>query len=178
MLVKKGHIDEKFLSIDLFNMSYEDRNKLLLLIKNIFLSKKIIFRATGLWDNIEQICINLCNCRQKKYDGDKNRFFIKRYPEIQIDIDDVNLLDNVFDTYVNTIYEGRYLYFLSNHNSEKINKLLENNIYMDENLFELLKEYIDCLIENMRECDDGFSISMIIRKNLLDNFDSLFLDNI
>lgn len=124
----------------------------MLYLNNLFNVSGIFFRATGWWENVSEIGSNLKDCKVDIYKGDKNKIFIKRFPEIHVDIYDI---------------EGRYLYFFDENNRVDLHQILKVNIYSDYNLFEYVKNEITCLVQNMREYE-GTSLTIIINKEYSD----------
>lgn len=161
MLIRKEYIDYDFVEINAFNLSKDEVKNLILYLNNLLNVRGIFFRATGLWENINEIANNFKNCKVNFYEGDKNKFFIKRFPEIHIDINDIITLNIISDSFVNIIYEGRYLYFYDEKNKTNFYQIIKDNIYVDNNIFKSLKNEIICLVQNIREYDDT-GISIII----------------
>lgn len=165
MFIRTNLIDNNFVQIDIFNLSKNKMSSIILYLNNLFNISGVLFRATGLWENISEIGSNLNNCRVDIYEGDKNKFFMKRFPEIHVDICDIKTLDTIVDSFVNINYEGRYLYFFDKNNINRLHQILIDNIYSDDNLFQYIEDNIVCLVQNMREYEDeDRTLSIIIKK--------------
>ena len=163
MLIRTDFIDCNFVEINVFNLSKDKIKNIILYLYNLFNVRHIFFRATGLWENISAISNDLKNCKVNFYFGDKNKFFIKRFPEIHIDIYNIETLNMIADSFDNIIYEGRYLYFFDEKNKSNLYQLIKDNIYVDNNIFKSVKNEIFCLVQNIREYDDT-GITIIINK--------------
>lgn len=161
MLIRTDCIDCNFVEINAFNLSKDKIKNIILYLYNLFNAKNIFFRATGLWENISAISNNFKNCKVKFYYGDKNKFFIKRFPEIHIDVYDIRTLNIIAASFVNINYEGRYLYFFDEKNKTNFYQIIKDNIYVDNNIFKSIKNEIFCLVQNIREYDDT-GITIII----------------
>ena len=109
------------------------------------------------------------NYKIKLYEGDKNKLFVRKSPEVIVEIEDIELIDKTLEFYSNAVFEGRYLYFFKKENKQEVEKIIENYKYHDHNLFAFLDDKVDCLIENLRECEDSSSYSIIIKKTYLKN---------
>lgn len=60
-----------------------------------------------------------------------------------------------------------------NENKQEVEKIIHDYKYNDNNLLGFLFDKIDCLIENMRDCEDPSSMSIIIRKTYLEKLNSI-----
>ena len=169
MDIKINYINEKYAEVEIYCLNDNEKKDIIDDIKNIFHTDSVIFRATGLWDNISEVFDYFKNYKIKVYEGDKNKIFERKSPEVIVEIENIELIDKILEFYTNVIYEGRYLYFLKNENKQGVEKIIENYKYNDNNLLFFLNDKVDCLIENMRDCEDSSSYSIIIRKTYLKN---------
>ena len=178
MLFITNYINEEFTQIEFYDLNDEEKDNIIKNIEDIFCHDIAIFRATGLWNNISELLSSFKEQKVKIYEGDKNKLFIRKCSEIIVDIDDFGLLNKVLDSYVTTIYEGRYLYLFTSDKKNEISEIIQTHIYNDNNLFEYLKNKIDCLIEKGRESMDPSSFSIIIKKEFLEKLNhTLHINN-
>lgn len=169
MYIRLNYIYEKHVEVEMYCLKDDEKKDIIDDIKNTFHIDSVIFRATGLWNNISEVIDYFKNYKIKVYEGDKNKLFVRKYPEVIVEIEDIELIDKTLEFYTNVIYEGRYLYFFKKENKQEVEKIIENYKYHDHNLFAFLGDKVDCLIENMRECEDSSSYSIIIKKTYLKN---------
>ncbi len=131
----------------------------------------MVFRATGLWDNIVEIKNNHKDYIIGEYFGDKDKIFQKRDPELHFLFKKISFINNILIHFCNIIYEGRYIYIVKNDYCEKICDLLTQYVYKDDPLINYVYPYCDCIIENCRGYDGGFSLEFYFKeKNMLDSF--------
>jgi len=169
MYVTINYIIEDYVKVELYCLSDDEKKYIIDDIKNIFHKDSVIFRATGLWDNVSEVFDYFKNYKIKVYEGDKNKIFVKKSPEVIVEIENIKLIDKALEFYTSVIYEGRYLYLFKNENKQELEKNMQYYKYNDNNLLGFLLGKVDCIIENMRECDDSSSIAIIIRKKYLKN---------
>lgn len=173
MTIKLTYINEEFIEIEAYYLSDSEKNNIIKDIKTVFHSDSVIFRATGLWDNVSEVLNYFKNYKTKVYVGDKNKIIERKSPEVIVEIEDIELIDKALEFYTTVIYEGRYLYLFKNENKQEVEKIIHDYKYSDNNLLGFLFDKIDCLIENMRDCEDPSSMSIIIRKTYLEKLNSI-----
>lgn len=121
------------------------------ILKDIFYNHSLIFRATGFPDNIFEISNDFQSENLRLYMGDSKKFFIRKFPELHVIIQNEKDLDTALNTWTSTIYEKRYLYVVKPGYQHITQTTLANNVYEDSNFLSLLSPFIDCLIENSPE---------------------------
>lgn len=173
MFIKTNHLNNDFLEIEVFDLSENKISEIILYLYNLFNGSNALFRATGLWENISEIVNNLKDCKVDVYEGDKNKFYMKRFPEIHVDICDIKQLNAIVDSFVNIIYEGRYLYFFDENKKVSLQKILKDNVYYDHDLFGCIQKEITCLVQSIREYD-GVALTIIINKEYCEEVKKLF----
>ena len=110
MTIKLNYINEEFIEIEAYYLSDSEKNNIIKDIKTVFHSDSVIFRATGLWDNVSEVLNYFKNYKTKVYEGDKNKIIKRKSPEVIVEIEDIELIDKALEFYTTVIYEGRYLY--------------------------------------------------------------------
>lgn len=136
-------------------------------IVNIFPKNELVFKASGLPDNISRILDIIHNCSPVYFEGDSKKFFVKKQPEAYAKVSDRKVLGAILDDWVSTVYERRFLYFLKEGQVNHLHDILEKNVYVDSNNILSSWTYLDCLIENAPDAPNHNTFVMTFRKEYL-----------
>lgn len=122
----------------------------------------LLFKASGLTDNIEEIA-RLNTGDIQYYEGKRHMFFSKM-PECFFSLEQANL-NQVLDEWVSTIYERRYIYVYPRENHDKIVEILDKYAYKDSNNLVEIWPFIDCLIENYPDAYEHNTFIITVKDN-------------
>lgn len=160
-----------YFSKTLYDLTSEEIKIIISWMEKEFDNYYLLFRTTGLWDNINNIKIAYNDYFIDAFMGDKNKLLIKKYPEIHFLFTEVSFIKKIFSYFCNTIYEGRYIYLFKANWYVNISNLLIKHVYQDNSLADIIYPYADCIIENTRGYDGGFSLVFHFKSKIM--YDSL-----
>lgn len=118
------------------------------ILDNIFAKNDLIFKASGYPNNIDELITFLEDTPYSYFEGDRKKFYFKRYTEVFSRITDPNIIRKIVEKWECTACERRYLYVLKNNQVDNMCNLLSSTVYQDTNNIIRAWEYLDCLIEN------------------------------
>ena len=80
----------------IYDLTNEEKKILVSMIENEYSNHYLIFRASGLWNNIQDIKLSYKNYIIEEFLGDKNKFLTKRFPEIHFLFKKVSYINEIF----------------------------------------------------------------------------------
>jgi len=104
------------------------------IILNVFSKKELVFKASGLQENITEVIDIIPNCKPIYFVGDR-KIFVKRQPEIYAKISDKKIIDKILDSWVSTIYERRFIYLPKEGQINHIFDILEKTFILIQIIF-------------------------------------------
>ena len=135
------------------------------IIAEIFFKNELVFKASGLLDNITGVLDMIQNCSPVYFEGDGKKFFVKKQPEVYAKISDKKILSSIFDNWVSTIYERRIIYLPREGQINYLFDILEENIYLNSNNILSTWTYLDCMIENSPDAPNHNTFILTFRKD-------------
>lgn len=135
------------------------------IIAKIFFKNELVFKASGLPDNITGVLELIRDCSPVYFEGDRKKIIVKNQPEVYAKISDKKVLSAILDDWVSTIYERRFLYLPREGQINYLYNILEKNIYLDSNNILSTWIYLDCLIENAPDAPNHNTFVLTFRKD-------------
>ena len=135
------------------------------ILVNVFLNNELVFKASGLPDNISCVLEMIRNCRPIHFEGDSRKFFVKRQPEVYAKIPDKKVLHDIINDWTSTIYERRFLYVLKDGQFNHLRDIIEKNVYIDSNNLINSWKYLNCMIENAPDAKNHNSFVLTFRRD-------------
>lgn len=135
------------------------------IIKSVYSNKTILFRASGLLDNITELLNDFKDCNYMLFEESSRLFHKGRNPEVFAEVLNDSMLETILDDWVSTIYERRFLYILSEKDSNQALSLLKENMYSKTNCLDMMWDFLDCLIENSPDHENHNTFIVTLRKN-------------
>lgn len=134
------------------------------LIEQCFSEDRYIFKAQGLHENIA-LLKEVCSSSEKMEfnEGVNVLGYIKKYPEIIADVEDLRILKRLLSEWVSTVYERRWLIIAPEKNKSCIWKALEKNKYSYDLDINNFWGIVDCIIENIPDSPYHESFHMIFK---------------
>lgn len=129
-------------------------------------SYSLVYRATGLEDNISEIVSKVSGEKAHYFPGDGKRVFIRKYPEYFCVINNNAEIADILDEWVSTIYEYRVLYIVNPRKRDALISILEESADSNKNALELIMGNIDGYIENARDAPDHDSYIINLKNDV------------
>ena len=137
----------------------------LVILEKIFKKKVLILKAVGLPENVKDVMSTVESDNAHYFQGDANKFFVRRYPEYVAEIDRNQLLQLFCDGWSNAVCERRYIYILEESNVYTFMNELKNSAYSNGVLNEAQWQYVDAVIENVPEFGSDTAIVFSCKEN-------------
>jgi hypothetical protein len=147
-------------------------------IKDVFQNNKLIFKASGLPHNIEDVMSTIKDCNPKYFEGDSQKFYVRKYPEIHVEISETSTLKNILNDWVSIATEQRIIYVLKEHHTvDSVFNTLEENVYKKSEPLSLLWKHLNCMVKSATENEDHNTFILIFRSEFFDKINSLLRDH-
>ena len=130
--------------------------------------KVIVFKATGLSDNLKELVKNTNLINMDFVDGDEHGFVVKRYSECYGIVSNEQL-QKILDEWICTIYEKRFLFSVDVSVISTVMNLLQKSIF-DEEFLGKLWPFLDLAVENALDAPSHNSFVISFKQEGLDGF--------
>ena len=147
------------------------------ILASAFSNNELVFKATGLPDNISCILEKIHDCNPVYFQGDSKKLFIKKRPEVYAKIIDQNILKSIINKWVSTVYERRYIYIVQKGQYDCLCDILRKSVYVETNNISHAWPCLDCLIENAPDAENNNTFILTFRKKYLGDIKSLLTAN-
>ena len=146
-----------------------------LLNSEIFEQNIVAFKATGLFDNVNELITNAELTEMTVCEGDAHRFIVKNFPACYGIVSNKQI-DRIIEEWVCTIYERRFLLVFDSSKIDAILHLLQETVY-DEKFAEKLWPFLNLLIENATDAPNHNSFVISYKKNFSKVIQSILRNN-
>ncbi len=146
-----------------------------LLNDKMFENNLIVFKASGLYDNLKELIIGAELSGMNIFDGDAKKIIVKNYPECY-GVVSKEQVDKILDEWTCTIYEKRFLISVKTSKLSKVLNLLHQTVYR-ENFLEIIWPYVDLVIENAADAPNHNSFIVHCKKEYNDRVHAFLMES-
>ena len=135
------------------------------IIHENFQTQNVLFKASGMLDNLPSE--DIYNGKMIYFDkGDASKFFIRKFPELLMSLNDNDMVDKIIDDWVCTCYERRIVYFVDSINYQILVDLLLTQKFNTTSCLEKIWDLVDLVIENLPDAPSHDTFLVISKKDL------------
>jgi|GEM_PF-5831039 len=138
------------------------------ILSQIFLGKGFFYKAYGLPTSIDEILESVKDLPYIYHEGDRSKFYMKRYPELVFETRDLSLIEKMLGSWSCATYEGRYIFITCPEHCETLKKFFETNLYKNEACLNEIWPFLLCCIESIPEASENDSFLITVRTSFID----------
>ncbi len=143
------------------------------IISQVFSGNEIVYKAYGLPNSIDEIIEDFGGQNYVYHEGDRNKFYMKRYPEIIMQLKDIIAIDKLLSSWSCAIIEGRFFFIAKPSCGEQIKEYFQNNSYKERPNMNELWDFLLCIIENIPDHPNHDSYILTARKEFHEEINQL-----
>lgn len=168
-------INQKVRSVLVSSDDATSCNTLYVILTSVFQNNNMVFRASGLPNNIDDVMELIAPCNMAYFEGDRNKFYIRKFPELHVEITGKAMLKSVLNNWVSFTTEQRLLYILKKGQLDNVLNKLEKNIYSDSSPIHLLWSHLNCIVKSVPEAENQNTFILIFREEYFDEINAHLL---
>ena len=185
MLTIRSNIDELYalpaLNGDKFSLeiSSDDSKSsriVMAVISQVFSESEIVYKAYGLPNSMKEILDDLNDLNYIYHEGDGRKFYLKKYPEIILRLNNNLTVEKLLKSWVCSAYEGRFFYIAKPQCAESIQEYFQNSPYKDEDCLDELWDFLLCVIKSIPESNEHDSFIVTARSSFNTEIKRIVLD--